>query len=247
MIILKTPQEIKTMAKAGQILREIIQEISQFIQPGLSTYDIEEKVNQLFKKAKVKSSFLNYHGFPSKICTSVNDQIVHGIPNKKVKIKTGDLVGIDIGIKYQGYNVDAAVTIPIEPIKPIHRKLIATTRRALEKAIQEVRPNNYLSNIGATIQETIEKAGFEVVKECSGHGIGRELHEDPTVLNFGKRNEGIILKPGMTFAIEPMAVEGKAVMKIENDGWTISTVDGGYSAHFEKTVAVTRKGCQILT
>jgi methionyl aminopeptidase len=246
MIILKNDSEIEIMVKAGKMLKEILNLLSKKVEPSITTKEIENYADELFKKYKVKSSFYHYNGYPASICVSVNDEIVHGIPGN-YKIKNGDIVSIDAGLIYKGFNVDSAITVSVGKVRPEYLKLIEITKKSLDEAIKFAIPDNHLSDISAIIQKTIERSGFQVIKECSGHGIGRKLHEDPSVPNFGNPGAGVILKPGMTLAIEPMAVVGKSIIKMESDGWTISTVDGSVSAHFEHTVAITESGVKILT
>lgn len=246
MIILKNNIEIKKMQRGGKLLKKILEKLIAKVKPGISTKLLESIATKLINQAGGKPSFRGYRDYPAAICVSINDQIVHGIPSKRI-IKSGDIVSLDVGLKYQGFHTDVATTVAIGRIKPIYQKLIQVTQKALKKAILKAKPNNHLSDISAVIQKTIEGAGFGVVRECAGHGIGRNLHEDLAVLNYGLPGQGPIMKPGMTFAIEPMATEFKPELKIEKDGWTISTADKGYSAHFEHSVAITPKGCLVLT
>lgn len=246
MIILKNKSQIKIMQEGGKILRRILDQLVSKVKPGITTKFIEELAKEKIKQTKGKPSFYRYRGFPAAICTCINDQIVHGIPQDRI-LKSGDIITIDMGLKYKGYHTDSAITIPVGKVKPIHLKLIKTTKEALKKAILQAKPENWISDISAVIQETIEKAGFEPVKECTGHGVGRDLHEDPPVPNFGEKGQGPPIKPGMTIAIEPMATEGKAILKTDKDGWTISTLDGKFAAHFEHTVAITAEGRLVLT
>ncbi len=246
MITSKNKSQIKIMKIGGAILKNILDQIAAEIKPGQTCQFLEELAKKLINAAGGKPSFYKYQGFPAAICTSINDEIVHGIPKKRV-LKSGDIISIDIGLKYKGYHTDSAITVPVGKVEPKHLKLIRVAKIALTKAIAQVKPKNHISDIGYIIQKTIEKAGFEPVRECTGHGIGKKLHEAPPIPNFGKAGQGPEIKPGMTFAIEPMTVEGKAGAKTKNDGWTISTTDGGFAAHFEHTVAVTEEGCLVLT
>lgn len=247
MIKIKNDQEILIMFEGGKILKRILKQITLFIKPSISTKDVENYSIKLFKKEKVKSSFLHYQGYPGVICVSINDEIVHGIPKKEKIILPGDVVSVDIGIIYKGYNVDSAATLICGNVKSSHKKLIKITKKALDNAILKIKPNIHLSDISYEIQKTIEDSGFQVIKECSGHGIGQNLHEDPSIPNFGIIGEGPILMSGMVLAVEPMAVEGKSAIQIKPDHWTISTIDKSYSAHFEHTIAVTNKGHLVLT
>ena len=246
MIFLKTESEIAIMKQGGKILRRILEKLQHEIKPGITPLELSEKSLEFFQKENVKPSFLKYKGYPTPICVSVNDQIVHGIPNQR-PFEKGDLVSIDAGAKFQKYHLDAAFTVAVGKVDKVHLKLIKASKDALEKAIIMAQPGNHLFDISHTIQETIEKAGFEPVRECTGHGIGKKLHEDPQVPNFGKAGEGIVLEPGLVIAIEPMALENKTIVKIENDGWTVSSFDGCFTAHFEDTVAITKNGPKVLT
>jgi len=235
------------MQTGGAILKNILDQLIVEVKPGQTTKFLEKLARKLIAQADGQPSFYKYQGFPAAICTSLNDEVVHGIPSKDRILKSGDIISIDIGLKYKGYHTDTATTIPVGRVKPKYLKLIQVTKKALEKAISQTKAKSHLSDISHIIQETIEKAGFKPVKECTGHGIGKNLHEDPPVPNFGPVGQGPEIKPGMTFAIEPMAVEGKGEVKIKSNGWTISTIDGGFAAHFEHTVAVTESGCLVLT
>ena len=246
MITLKNKNQIQTMQTGGAILKNILDQLVADIRPEQNCQFLERLAKKLIAKANGQPSFYKYQGFPAAICCSINDEIVHGTPQKRI-LKSGDIISIDIGLKYKGYHTDTATTIPVGRVKPKYLKLIQVTKKALEKAISQTKAKSHLSDISHIIQETIEKAGFKPVKECTGHGIGKNLHEDPPVPNFGPVGQGPEIKPGMTFAIEPMAVEGKGEVKIKSNGWTISTIDGGFAAHFEHTVAVTESGCLVLT
>ncbi len=246
MITLKNKSQIQTMRAGGAILKNILDQLVAEVKPGQTSQFLEKLARKLIAQAGGKPSFYKYQGFPAAICCSINDEIVHGIPKKRV-LKSGDIISIDIGLKYKGYHTDVATTVSVGKSKPKHLKLIQVTRKALAKAILKAKPKNHISDISHTIEKTITGAGFKPVKECTGHGIGQDLHEAPSIPNFGKAGQGPEIKPGMTFAIEPMAVERKAEVKTKDDGWTISTTDGGFAAHFEHTIAVTEDGCLILT
>ena len=246
MIILKNKSEIEAMKEGGEILKNILRHLASEIKPGITTLYLDKLAKELIKKNYGKPSFYKYYGFPANICTSINHEIVHGIPGEKI-LKNGDIISLDVGLKYKGFHTDRAITIPVGKVKPIYLKLIDITKKALEKAILKTKPGNHIGDISYIIQKTIEDSGFEPVKECTGHGIGRNLHEDPPVPNFGKNGEGPIIKEGMTLAIEPMAIAGKAIIKTNEDNWTISTFDGSFAAHFEQTIAVNKNGCLILS
>jgi methionyl aminopeptidase len=251
-INLKSKAEIGAMREGGKILANILYLISQKIAPGVYGDELEEIALKEIKKYGVISSFLNYKihkggtPFPSSICVSINDEIVHGFPFGKL-IKDEDIVGIDAGIKYEGLHTDSAITVGAGRISGKAKELIEVARESLYRGIDEVRPGNRTGDIGFAIQSHVEKHGFSVVRDLVGHGVGRSIHEAPEVPNFGDRGAGLKLNSGMTFAIEPMINEGKHYIKCDDDEWTIRTGDGKLSAHFEHTVAVTEKGCVILT
>jgi len=250
MIRLKTELDIKRIAESGKILSEILFELLRNSKPGVSLVYLEKLARKLFKKYKAKPAFLGFKPdggpvYPATICTSVNEQVVHGIPSRYI-LKSGDILTIDSGINYKNYFADTAYTIGIGKISPIAEKLIAATRKSLENAIKQAKPSNRLGDIGFTIQETIKNKGFSVVKELCGHGVGYQLHEEPQVLNFGQKNSGGKLLCGMVLAIEPMACTGCGRVKQLKDG-TFVTIDNSLSAHFEQTIAVTRDGPLVLT
>lgn len=251
-INLKSKVEIEAMKEGGKILANMLYLISEKIAPGIYGDELEEISQKEIKKHGAVSSFLNYklHNggvpFPSSICLSINDEIVHGFPFGKL-IKDGDIVGIDAGIKYKGLHTDSAITVGAGRITEKAKKLIEVTRESLNRGIAEVRAGNRMGDIGFAIQSYVEKEGFSVVRDLIGHGVGRSIHEAPEVPNFGDRGLGLKLSLGMTFAIEPMINEGGFQIKCDDDEWTIRTSDGKLSAHFEHTVAVTEKGCIILT
>ncbi len=251
-INLKSKSEIKTMRESGKILAGILQLLSSKIKPGISGDELERIAEKEVKKYEVIPSFKNYViskniiPFPAMICLSVNDEIVHGFPFKKI-IKEGDIVSIDMGVRYKGFHSDSAVTVGAGKISKKARKLIEVTKESLFKGIEQVKPGNRIGDIGFAVQKCAEKNGFSVVRNLVGHGVGRSIHEPPEVPNFGNKKTGLKLCPGMTFAIEPMLNEGSYYIRCDNDGWTIRTTDGKLSAHFEHTVAVTEEGCEILT
>jgi len=244
--ILKTKEEIEIMARAGKILAKILDELKKEVKPGIRTKDLEIKARELMREYKVKPAFLGYEGYPASICTSVNDIIVHGIPSE-YQLKEGDILSLDLGIKYKGYYADMAVTLPVGKISEEAQRLIRVTKKALKRAIKKARPGNTIGDIGNTIQRYVEKRGFYVIKELCGHGIGRELHEEPQILNYGKRHTGAKLKEGMVFCIEPMVAMGGGRIKKAPDGFGYATADGSLSAHFEHMVVITKKGRKVLT
>lgn len=251
-INIKSKSEIQVMKEGGKILASILQLLSDKIKPGVFGDELEKIVEKEIKKYRVIPSFKNYRiykgetPFPSSICVSINDEIVHGFPFGKL-IKDGDIVSIDLGIKYKGLHTDSALSVGAGKISEQADKLIKITRESLYKGIEQIKPKNRLGDVGFAIQNYVEKNGFSVVRNLVGHGVGRSIHEAPEVPNFGEKGKGLKLYPGMTLAIEPMINAGDYRIKCDPDGWTIRTIDGKLSAHFEHTVAVTENGCEILT
>lgn len=246
MILLKSNQELEMMRQAGKILARIMAKVEDFVRIGILTQDINDFAEELMHKEKVAPAFKGHRGFPASVCTSVNEEIVHGIPGKR-KLNEGDIVSIDIGINYQGFFSDAAVTLPLGMVDAQHRRLIDVTMQGLAEGIKQAEVNNHLSDISSAIQNYVEGNGFSVVRHFVGHGIGKSLHEDPEVPNFGSPHCGAVLKNGMVLAIEPMVNMGTWESEILENGWTAVTKDGLSSAHFEHTVAITTSGSQILT
>jgi len=246
MIPIKSEEDLRMIKKSGKILSKIMRKLQKFIRIGVSTIEIDQLAEKLIKDEFVVSAFKGYNGFPANICTSVNEEVVHGIPGQK-RLKEGDIISLDVGINYKGYFSDAAITLPVGRIDPKLQKLIEVTRGALSEGIQQARVTNHISDISYTIQTCVEKHGFSVVREFVGHGIGYSLHEDPQIPNFGLPHQGEVLKEGMVFAIEPMVNMGTGECKILDNGWTAVTKDGFPSAHFEHTVAITEDGPEILT
>jgi len=246
-IMLKTMGEIEKMRHAGVILRRVHDAIAPLVVPGATTMDLEEAACMKIAQWGAIPAFKGYHGFPAALCTSVNSQVVHGIPSESVVLKQGDILSIDCGVIVDGYYADAAVTYPIGNVSDQTTKLLAVTRESLELAIKAAVPGGRLGDISAAVQEYCEAAGFGVVREFVGHGIGKAMHEDPQVPNYGPRGKGPRLRAGMVLAIEPMINAGGPEVKVLKDGWTAVTVDGSYSAHFEHTVAITKDGPYVLT
>jgi methionyl aminopeptidase len=246
-IMIKTPQEIEKMRRSGQILRQVHAAIQPLVVAGATTQDLENAANAKIDSFGAKAAFKGYHGFPAALCTSLNEQVVHGMPSEKTVLKDGDILSIDCGVIVDGFYSDCAVTYAIGTPSMKTKRLLAVTQASLEAAIQKAVPGGRLFDISATVQEMCESEGFGVVKEFVGHGIGRAMHEDPQVPNFGTRGKGPRLKAGMVLAIEPMINAGGAEVKVLKDGWTAVTVDGSYSAHFEHTVAITKDGPLVLT
>ncbi len=255
MIHIKSPEEIEIMRRGGKILAEIIKKLSEAVVPGIATKDLDKLASELVFSYGTKPAFLGYGGFPATVCISVNDEVVHGVPSARV-LKQGDIIGIDMGIIYQGLNLDSAVTVPVlgnmthgqwAKENPQLDKLLRVTREALSIGIKQARAGSRVGEIGHAVQEFVEKNGFSVVRDLVGHGIGKKLHEDPQVPNYGNPTDGPELTEGMTIAIEPMVNVGDWHVKIGHDGFTYQTHDGSYSAHFEHTILISRKNAEILT
>jgi methionyl aminopeptidase len=246
MIQLRSEAEIANIKKAARIVALVLEDLKGFAKPGCTTKDLETRAVQLIEKENAESAFKGYRGYPGFICTSVNEQIVHGIPGV-YRLKEGDIVGIDVGAKLNGYYGDGAITVPMGKVKPIIEKLINATREALNEAIEKAVVGNRIGDISSAIQVRAEKDGFSVVRDYVGHGVGTAVHEEPGIPNFGSPGTGLRLKAGMVLAIETMVNLGDWRVKLLNDGWTAVTADKKPSAHFEHTIAVTDKGPQILT
>jgi methionyl aminopeptidase len=246
MIILKSKNEIEKMRVACGVVAEVLQDLIREVRPGISTLELDAIAERGIRARGAIPAFKGYRGFPKTLCVSVNEQVVHGIPSKR-RLKEGEIVGLDLGAKWDGYYGDAAVTVPVGQIAPAAESLLAATKAALSMGIDEVRPGKHLSDISHAIQSYAEAHGYSVVRAFVGHGIGTALHEEPQVPNFGPPGRGPRLKVGMVLAIEPMVNIGDADVEILDDGWTVVTVDGELSAHFEHTVAVTEEGPEILT
>lgn len=245
-IIVKSPAEIARMRAAGRLLAEVLTVLVERVRPGMSTADLDAIAAQAIQARKATPSFLGYRGYPAHICVSVNDEVVHGIPGKRM-LKEGDVVGIDAGLIYQGFQADAAVSVGLGNVSPMVQRLIQTTEQAIYAGIAAARGGARLSDISAAVQQTVEAQGFSVVREYVGHGIGQAMHEEPQVPNFGPPGRGPVLWPGMALAIEPMVNVGDWRTKVGPDNWTVSTLDGSLSAHFEHTIAITEGEPEILT
>ncbi len=225
----------------------ILKEARDYTKPGIATGDIDRFVGRLCLKYGVKPAFRGYNGFPANICTSLNDEIVHGLPSDKRVIHSGDLVSLDFGVLYRGFNTDAAITFSVGKANATEKKLIKVVQKSFFAGMKKVRAGAHLGDVSEAIQKYIEKEGFAVIRNLAGHGIGKEIHEYPVIPNFGKKGTGDILKEGMVLAIEPMIAEKGFELKLDTDGWTYITADGGLSAHFEHTICVTKRGYEILT
>src|SRR5881398_287825 len=236
------------MRRSGHIVRQVLDEMKSMAAPGATTMDMEKAAEKKIKELGAKPAFKGYYDYPCVLCTSINEEIVHGIPSEKRALKAGDIVSIDCGVVLDGYYGDAAITVPVDGLlTPELSKLLEVTKKALYRGIEATRIGNAVGDVGAAVQEFVEAAGFSVVREFVGHGIGTRLHEEPQVPNYGTRGHGTRLREGMVLAIEPMVNIGKPEAKVLGDKWTAVTVDGSYSAHFEHCVAVTRNGPLILT
>ncbi len=247
MVIFKSPNEINKMKLAGQIVGQVLDELAGQIVPGVSTWDLDQYAERRCKELGSKPAFKGYKGFPASLCVSVNNEVVHGIPSKKRILESGDIVGLDFGVIVDGWFGDSARTFPVGKVSKQAQQLIDTTKESLKRGIDQCRAGNHLFDIGHAVQDYVESLGYSVVKEFVGHGIGRALHEDPQVPNFGPKGKGLLLKVGMVLAIEPMINAGKPEVEILQDGWTAVTRDRSLSAHFEHTVAITERGPEVLT
>lgn len=244
---LKSPDEIAIMRDAGRIVSQILDALGERIAPGVSTWDLDQLAESLIEKKGAKPAFKGYLGFPACLCASLNCEVVHGIPSKKRKLKEGDLVKLDFGVRFKGYFGDAARTYAVGEVSAEARSLVQTTRESLERAIECMRPGTRVGDLGAAVQRHVEERGFSVVRDFVGHGIGKKLHEQPQVPNFGEAGTGMKLRPGMVLAIEPMVNAGVHQVEVLDDNWTAVTVDRKLSAHFEHTIAITEGDPEILT
>lgn len=247
MIVLKTARELKLMREAGRISAMALKLVGEAVEPGVSTYDLDKVAYDFIKSQGATPGFLNYNGFPASACISINDEVIHGIPDKKTIVKSGDIVSVDLGAVFEGYNGDNAATFASGDISPDARRLIDITRESLYEGIKAVRRGGRIGDIGSAIQRYVEARGYSVVRDFVGHGVGASLHEAPEVPNYGRAGHGVRLMPGMTIAIEPMVNQKGYGVKTLSNGWTVKTIDGGLSAHFEHSVAVTDDGPVILT
>ena len=247
MVQLKSRAEIEKMRKAGAIVAQVLTELEELIKPGATTFDLDLFAQARTKELGAKLAFKGYQGFPGALCVSVNEEVVHGIPSKKRVLKEGDIIGCDFGVILDGWYGDSARTFPVGEITADASKLLEITEKSLYLGIEQAVAGNHLFDIGHAIQNFVESYGYSVVREFVGHGIGKSLHEDPQVPNFGVKGKGMLLKPGMVLAIEPMINAGKPEVRVLSDGWTAITADKKLSAHFEHTIAITENGTEILT
>jgi methionyl aminopeptidase len=246
MIVIRSPWELERLTVSGRVVAEILQAVKERLVPGVSTQELDELAHRHCLKKKVLPAFKGYHGYPYSLCVSVNEEVVHGFPSGR-KLSGGDIVSIDFGVCCEGYYGDAALTVAIGAVSPVAEKLIRVTRESLFLGLERVKAGNRLGDVSEAIQTHVENEGFSVVRHFVGHGIGKALHEDPQIPNFGTAGKGPVLKPGMVLAIEPMVNAGGSEVEILSDGWTAVTKDRSISAHFEHTVAVTENGCRILS
>ncbi len=246
MILLKSAAEITKMEVASRIVAEVLEEVKDRLRPGVETRELDEVAEECCRRYKVEPAFKGYRGYPASLCIAVNEEVVHGIPGAR-KLKAGDIVSLDFGVRCNGFYGDAAVTVAVGEVSPQAQLLLKATEESLYAGIAKMRVGARLSDISHATQTTVERYGFSVIRQFVGHGIGRSLHEDPQIPNFGPPGRGPVLKAGMTFAIEPMTSAGSWQVKILPDGWTAVTQDGSLAAHFEHTVALTEKGVLILS
>ena len=247
-ISIKTPEQIAQIRASGKIMKEIFALLKTFIKPGITTKQIDKYVRDYIVKSGAKPSFYKLYGFPGNVCVSVNEEVVHGIPSDKRVLKEGDIVSVDIGVLLKGWHTDACRTYPVGKISPLKEKLIRVTEECFFNAVKHLKAGSFVGDIGEAVQTHAEKNGFGVVKELQGHGIGRDVHEEPGIPNFGKAGKGVQFKAGMTICIEPMINAGTANVDFSvEDGWTCTTSDGLPSAHYENTLLITETGVEIFT
>jgi methionyl aminopeptidase len=246
-IELKSVREVGLMRQAGHILADVMDRLRVGVKPGMSTLEIDEDVEEFIRDRGAKPAFKGYRGFPATVCISINEEVVHGIPSAQRRVKEGDIVGLDLGCIVEGYYADCAFTLAIGEVPPRVQQLLDVTRESLELGIKECRPGRRLSDVSHAIQQHVESHRFSVVRAFVGHGIGRALHEEPQVPNFGDPGRGPQLRPGMVLALEPMVTMGSWEVRILDDGWTAVTKDGSLAAHFEHTIAITETGPEVLT
>ncbi|MBN1614238.1 MAG: type I methionyl aminopeptidase [Deltaproteobacteria bacterium] len=246
MIILKRPEEIEKLRESNAIVAEILKELRQKVKPGVTTEELDNLAEEMSRKKGGVPAFKGYKGFPYSLCASVNSEVVHGMPSDRVLVE-GDIVSLDFGVFYQGYYGDAAITVPVGRVSEKASRLLQVTEACLYKGIEQAQAGNRLGDISAAVQHHVEAAGYSVVRDFVGHGIGRNLHEEPQIPNYGVKGRGIELKPGMVLAIEPMVNEGTYKVRVLDDGWTVTTEDGKLSAHFEHSIVITQNGPDILS
>jgi methionyl aminopeptidase len=252
-MIIKDDKQLETLKQSGKILAATLALVASKAQPGISAYELDQIAEREIKGSGASPSFKNYKSnptdtaFPAALCVSINNEVVHGIPKKTKILRPGDIVSLDLGVEYRGMYTDAAITVPVGKVDKKLLTLIDVTRLSLENALKVVKPGNYIGNIGHAIESTAKYYGFPVVRELVGHGVGAAVHEDPEIPCYGIPGTGPMLKEGMVLAIEPMVNLGRAAIEFDRDGWTVKTKDGQPSAHFEHTIFITKKGCEIVT
>jgi methionyl aminopeptidase len=246
-IPIKTDEQIRHMIEGGKMLHEVLHMVAQSVRPGISTFELNELAENICRKRKITPSFKGYGGFPAAICTSTNNEVVHGIPSKKQILKEGDIISIDFGVFHEGLHTDSAITVPVGAISDEDTVLLTVTKKALDVGLSVIHEGATIGDIGAAIQNHVESNGFSVVRECIGHGVGATLHEPPEVPNYGNQGQGPVLKCNMTLAIEPIVNIGNHQVKTLSDQWTVATMDGKKSAHFEHTIVVLKDSCKIIT
>jgi methionyl aminopeptidase len=246
MVILKQPDEIEKARASNRIVAEVLTILREKVKPGVTTLELDQIAETVVEKRGARPAFKGYRGYPYALCASVNEEVVHGMPSKRVLVE-GDIIGLDFGVYHRGFYGDSAITLPVGRVSRKAAELMEITERSLHAAIEQACPGNRLGDISAAVQQTVEAAGYSVVRDFVGHGIGRDMHEDPQIPNFGRKGRGIELKTGMILAIEPMVNVGCYRVKILSDGWTVVTEDGSLSAHFEHSVAITENGPDILS
>jgi len=245
-IVVKTPRQIEGMAAAGAIQSRCLRMLAAKCRPGVTTAELDETAAKFIASQGATSAFKGYRGFPGSICTSANSMVVHGIPGP-YELKGGDIVSIDVGVVHDGWVADAAMTVPVGPVSPNARKLLEATKQALFDAVEQAQPGNHLGDISHAVQRRVESEGLSIIRSLVGHGIGRDMHEDPQVPHYGEPGRGPELEPGMVLAIEPMVNEGTDQVRVGDDNWAVYSQDGSLAAHFEFTVAITENGPRILT
>lgn len=245
-MMIKNEQEITIMAEAGEKLKYVLSELQKTVKPGITTLELDWLAEKLITEQGAKMSFKGYQGYPFSLCTSVNEEVVHSFPSNRI-LKEGDIIGLDLGLIWKGWQSDSAITVGVGKITEKVQRLLRITKESLWKGIAQVKPGNTVGDISAAIQEHAEKAGYGVVRTLTGHGIGKKLHEPPAIPNFGKKHKGLILQQGMVIAIEPMITMGHYDVDIDPVQWTVKTKDKSLAAHFEHTVAITKNGCRVLT
>jgi len=246
-IEIKTPAEIESMRKASRVVAEVLKELKPLVKPGVTTAELDKFAERRVRELGAVPAFLGYRGYPATLCVSINEEIVHGIPSAKRTVRAGDIVSLDMGAVMEGFYGDAAVTVAAGAVSPQARRLMEVTSRSLDEALAAVRAGARLGDVCHAVEKYAEANGMSVVREFTGHGIGRHLHEEPSIPNFGRPGSGPVLKAGMTLAIEPMLCLGGADVVVKNDGWTAVSADGSLAAHYEHTIAVTEDGCDVLS